>query len=187
MVTIYKKDTYEIRTIETRPERVKVEVFEHGKKLYGNIFSTSMYEMYEDYIKARANLLLMDCGKLHSDHCMVEFGNRMYAVDTGEYHRSLRRSITPMDYDIADDGHMVDLLIDSTLHDYFTYPKDVLVYKFENFYLNGKLLGKAKHMEFTWDVDLDFAYNIQSVVKNIEEIYDVQLKGYVSNFSDCMF
>lgn len=154
--------------------------------IYNEDFSAKEWAIYNHFIKERAYILLQDCGKLHDEYVMAEIAGRMYKLDDLDYvdnHRKLVRMFRPCDYKV-EEGHKIDLLIGCTLYDMFTYPKNCLVYKFKNFYLNGIKLGG---MELIKDIGIresDLHYGIPSKVKEyFENEMELTINSYETEHS----
>lgn len=175
--------------------KYKVKVIDNdGSILYNEEYYEQNYNIYKEYIKNRVEILLRDCGKLHKPYVMFEIGNRMYKLDDLGYtnnHRKLIRLALPIDY-YEDESIKFDLIIDGGFYDFFTYQKDILVYRFRNFYLNGELVGTYEDINKEYDlstINLDFSYgkNFDDFINYIEERQEIKLKGYRSIHCDCDF
>lgn len=172
--------------------RYEVKIIDDSKLIYKEVYTEKEYRIYREYIQERVELLLQDCGKLHNPYVMFEVGNRMYQLDDLSYtenHRELTRCAMPIDY-YEDENIKFDLVKTGDLYDFFTYEKDVLVYRFGNFYLNGELICSREDVsEEYYDIDFDIAYGkkFDSFIKGLELQKDIKLRGYISTHSDCSF
>lgn len=192
---------YYVETIGLVNGDIRVKVIEDNKVLYREDMDVHEYSMYSSYIKKRLKLLLDDSYKLSNDYVMFECGDRMYALADLDYcdnHRKLKRQVIPLGYTV-EDSRTFDILLDSTLYDMFTYPKDALVYKFDRFYLNGKELYSIDDIEASdpsrhlvgsvRDIDFDYAYgkDFDAFIKFVEHKEGVKLKEFHSTNAQCYF
>lgn len=172
---------------------IDMEVSEHGVVLYKNKISRTKKMMYEKFIEARLDILLQDCGKLHTPYVMFELGGMMWRcddLDRADY-RSLKRAASPLFY-TTEESRTIDLIFDSTLYDFFPYEKDSLVYMFDKFWMNGECLGSMDLLKwklgFKRNKTLNFyGDDIQLVKQYFENEKDVTIKSIITSDSQTYF
>lgn len=172
---------------------IDMEVSEYGVVLYKDKISQTKKIMYEKFIEARLDILLQDCGKLHTPYVMFELGDMMWRcddLDRADY-RSLKRAASPLFY-TTEESRTIDLIFDSTLHDFFPYEKDSLVYRFDKFWMNGECLGSMDLLKwklgFKRNKSLNFYGNDAQLVKQyFENEKNVTIKSIITSHSETYF
>lgn len=161
--------------------------------IYYNMLTETKLKIYDEFIKFRLDLLLQNHGKLQNPFNMFELGRRMYRVCDWENrdHRKLVVDCEPIDYDV-EEPIRIDLLLDSTLYDLFTYKPNTLVYRFNHFYLNGIDLGHYLEVIHslgfkTTDINVDFGTNVDKLAMSISRIVGYDIIGFVGEGCDCVF
>ena len=125
---------------------------------------------------------------------MFELGGMMWRVDDLDYidnFRELKRGASPLLYSI-EEPITIDLIFDSTMYDFFPYEKNVLVYKYGLFFINGKNYGALKSVCSQFNItesDLDNhnTSNLTGLFKYISYLEGCALSGYVSGSGHSYF
>lgn len=159
--------------------------------LYRNTIPERDFKMYNIFIKERLNLLLQDCGKLDKPYVMFELGGMMWGLDDDKDHRMLTRSAFPLFYK-TEESVLIDFIFDSTLHDLFTYEKDILVFRFDKVFINGRVIDTyesfTKHTGITTDKLYIISRSIEFKLKRyVVDKIGSDLKGVVTEDSQCWF
>lgn len=168
-------------------------ITEFGKVLYRDKFNYWKKAAYEKLIDARLEVLLQDCGKLHTPYVMFELGGMMWRCDDVEWndYRSLTRCASPLFY-TTEESRTVDLLFDSTLYDFFPYEKDSLVYKFDRFWMNGECLGTLEDLKDKVEIkksNLTYLYGneVKEIKEYFEDLKDVTITSFITDNSQSYY
>jgi len=119
--------------------------------------------------------ILLDSDKsttLTEPYIMFEMNYTMYKMTDLDYksnHRSLLRSCEPIGINV-EEPDTIDLMTFGGLHSIFTYKKDWLVFRFDNFYYNGDIIGT-----------LEEAQKETGLSKTYIEYLDDRVKDYFEN------
>jgi len=169
---------------ETIPNMVYISVYDIDGILIldKDSMSKNEWEQCQGYYCYKLNRWLdpEDTVTLVKPYVMFESGERMWKIEDSDYrdnHRSLLRSASPIGF-FSEEPSSIDLMTFGGLY-IFTYEKDILVFRFDDFYLNGELVGTYKEINDELKMtrsDIDW-YD-----KKVKDYFETKLNTKLSGF-----
>lgn len=184
-IEIYKIDNkHKVTFNQVSDDHYKVEIYCYNRQIYGKTLNDKFYKIYKNYIIERLKVIV-EYDLLTEEFDIVEIGNRLFKVVDSPYthYKELIRTVQPLDYD--SDPITVDFILDCSMNDIITYPKDSLIYKFGNFYGDNKLLCSLKELidneVISSDIGLDSNVPIEVLNYISSKYYFRDFKYYISD------
>lgn len=120
---------------------------------------------------------------LDKPYVMFECYDRMYRITDLDYcdnHRDLLRSCEPIGI-FSEESETINLMTFGGLYSLSTYQEDILVFRFDDFYLNGQIVGSFKEIEDKLGLSRTYAsYTDERVKTYFEEKLHIKLAGFKS-------